>query len=371
MQRHLVLVGAGHCHLEILGRLQDYIKRGCRVTLISPGNFWYSGMGPGALSGMYSSQTICVDTSALVQVKGGRFIKDVVRRIDARRRVVELGSGREIFYDLLSVNAGSTVPASKIGGAEEFGWTVKPIENLVRLRQAIKERAAGGGLVRVIVAGGGAAGCEVAINIWHLLDRLNAPREIRIITPGPLLMEREGEQPARKVAEEIDRLGIIRLHGHKVARAEKHQVWLDDGSVLPCEFFVVATGVRPPALFRDSDLPTAEDGSLLVNEHLQCVAAREIFGAGDCIGLESGPPPRVGVYAVRESKVLHYNLRASLDRKPLRHFQAGKDYLLILNLADGRGLLFWKGRSWRGRWTFRLKNFLDCRFVEKYRPGRR
>lgn len=369
MERHLVLAGAGHCHLEVLGHLEQYLRRGCRVTLISPGNFWYSGMGPGALSRMYPPETVCVDTAALVREGGGQYIKDIVRRIDAGNKLVELGSGMRIPYDLLSLNVGSLVPTAMIDGAGSHGWTVKPIENLVRLRRAIQEHASNGRReLCAVVAGGGAAGCEIAINLWHLLEQLEIRPDIRIVSPGPALMQREGSEPGRRVEAEMARLGIGVLYGRKVVRAEPRMVHLDNGSTLSCDFFIVATGVRPPSLFRDSNLPTAADGSLLVNEHLQCLTAPEIFGAGDCISFESGPPPRVGVYAVRESQVLHHNLRALLDGRRLRRFRKARSYMLILNLADGRGLLFRKGRAWLGRWAFRLKNFLDCRFVEKYRP---
>lgn len=181
-------------------------------------------------------------------------------------------------------------------------------------------------------------------------------------------MEREGTQPGRQVTREMKWVGVRVAYRRKVVRAEPGRVHLDDGSSADCDFFIVAVGVQPPPLFRESDLPTAADGSLLVNEHLQCVSAPEIFGAGDCVGFAGGPPPRVGVYAVRESKLLHHNLLAWLDATRLRRFRPGKSYMLILNLANGGGLLFWKGRAWRGRWAFRLKNFLDCRFVETYRP---
>ena len=53
MGRHLVLVGGGHAHLNVLLNLADYVPRGHRVTLIGSVPYHdYSGMGPGLLSGM-------------------------------------------------------------------------------------------------------------------------------------------------------------------------------------------------------------------------------------------------------------------------------------------------------------------------------
>jgi NADH dehydrogenase FAD-containing subunit len=368
MRRHLLLAGSGHSHLELLSHLDEYVGRGCDVTLVSPDVFWYSGMGPGVLSETYLSEEHRVDTAKLVTHNGGCFVRDLILRIDAPAKTVILHSGQTLSYDLLSLNIGSAVPTSAIDGADQYGWPVKPIANLTQLHDAVCRQAAHGGRIRLVVAGGGAAGCEVAINLWRLLNNQGAQPSIRIVSAGAALMESEGPGPGQKVAQELARLGVDVILGRKVVRAAQKEVCLDEGSVLASDFFIVATGVRPPSLFYESGLPTASDGSLLVNRYLQSVAAPQIFGAGDCIGFEDGVLPRVGVYAVRESKILRYNLRASLDRRRLRPFKPQRSYLLILNLGDGSGLFCWRGYAWRGRWAFRLKNFLDCGFVGKYRP---
>lgn len=54
MPKHLVFVGGGHAHLTALMSLRDTVRAGHRVTLIGPSPYhYYSGMGPGLLSGIY------------------------------------------------------------------------------------------------------------------------------------------------------------------------------------------------------------------------------------------------------------------------------------------------------------------------------
>ena len=54
MSQHLVFVGGGHAHLTSLKNLSSFRSRGHRVTLISLSPYhYYSGMGPGLLSGIY------------------------------------------------------------------------------------------------------------------------------------------------------------------------------------------------------------------------------------------------------------------------------------------------------------------------------
>jgi len=57
MARHLVLVGGGHAHLQVLATLDEFTARGHGATLISPSPYhFYSGMGPGLLSRTYRPQ---------------------------------------------------------------------------------------------------------------------------------------------------------------------------------------------------------------------------------------------------------------------------------------------------------------------------
>ena len=365
--RQLILAGAGHSHLEVLEHMDEYSRRNCEVTLVAPEDFFYSGMGPGVLSGTYHREANRMPTSAIAQTHGGRYFCDKVSRIDAQERAVELAGGRRLSYDLLSVNIGSEVKTAGITGTEPTLWQVKPISNLTRLHDHLKERAVSAESIRLVVAGGGAAGCEIAMNLWHLLHAHGVMPAIRIVTPGGILLKRHGKRASACVAKEMRRLGIQVLD-NRVVRANAGSVELNDGTRLACDLLVQATGVCPPAVLRESGLPTAKDGSLLVNQHLQSVEYPEIFGAGDCIGFKEHIPHRVGVHAVRESKYLHGNLLARLEDRDMRSYTVRDRYLLILNLGDRRGLLLWRNLAFRGSWAFWLKNRLDRGFMKRMQP---
>jgi NADH dehydrogenase FAD-containing subunit len=92
----------------------------------------------------------------------------------------------------------------------------------------------------------------------------------------------------------------------------------------------------------------------------------ELFGGGDCISLEGTPLARVGVYAVRQNRILHRNLLAFLEGRPLRRFDPGSAYLTILNMGDGRGIFVRKGFVREGAFAFRLKDAIDRRFMRKF-----
>ena len=365
--KHLVFVGAGHAHLYALSRVRDFRAAGARVTLIAPGRFWYSGMGPGMAAGTYEPSDDTVDVEHLVTQGGGEFVRGTVVRIEPARRALQLRHGRVINYDLLSLNVGSEVPVEEIAGAEENGVPVKPIKNLLTLRTSLtsKEHAR-----RVVVIGGGAAGSEVCANLWHLLDGLDRAPELTLITSEGRLFPQAAPRASEILESYLQKLGIAIERNRRARRLDATEVLLDDDRRIPCDAGVVAIGIRPPRLLRESGLSCAGDGSFKVNSYLQSVSDPAIFGAGDCICFSEECLPRIGVYAVRQGPVLHCNLLATLRGSVLEPFSPQRRYLLILNLGDGTGLLTYGRLALRGRWAFWLKDWLDRRFVNKFRSRR-
>lgn len=367
--KHLVFVGAGHAHLFPCTRTREFIKHGISVTLIAPGRFWYSGMGPGMVSRFYEAADDTVDVQALVERGGGTFVKDKVVRIDTAARELHLRGGELIRYDALSLNIGSEVPMEMIPGAREFGVAVKPIKNLLTLRESLTTDAHAEPL-RIVVIGGGAAGSEVCANISHLLAESRREANITLISATDRLVSEAPPRASAIMADYLRCRDVEMLFNTKAARVENGELILESGRRIAFDKLVVAIGIRAPALLREARLLCADDGSMRVNEFLRSTTHPEIFGAGDCVCVGEKCLPRIGVYAVRQGPVLHRNLLAFLTDKPLTKFRPQKQYLLILNLADGTGLLTRGRLVVRSRWAFWVKDWLDRRFVRKYQLHR-
>lgn len=365
MAKHLVFVGGGHAHLTALTGLRDTVQAGHRVTLIGPSPYhYYSGMGPGLLSGVYRPAEARFHVKKMAEDRGATFIEDRVVLVDPGRRTLALGSGAEVRYDAVSFNTGSEVPMDLLDSTGADVFPVKPIENLLAARRKIRE-AGLGKRFRVIVVGGGSAAVEIAANLGHLGRDTGKIGGITLVSRSAVL----GEFPEKARAQArgaLARWGVETIEGIAVESIDNGGVRLEDGANLEGDMVFVAIGIRPSSLFRDSRLPTGKDGGLLVNDSLQCVDHPELFGGGDCVSLEGSPLARVGVYAVRQNRPLHRNLSAFLEGRPLQRFDPGGDYLLILNLGDRMGLFRRKGIVWSGRLAFHLKDYLDTRFMRKF-----
>lgn len=366
MGKHLVLVGGGHAHMTSLANLHHFIERGHRVTVIGPSDHhYYSGMGPGMLSQIYTPGQIRFATRHVVEKQGGKFIKTKVTRIDPSKQTIFTEEGPVCDYDVVSFNSGSFVPAGFFDGQSETVYAVKPIERLFEARQKLI-RLAAEKKVQVSVVGGGAAALEVAGNAWQLL-RIHSRHGYTVtMLAGGSLLERFPRKVRRAAERSLQRRDIRLRERSKVAAIHGNRIRLESGESFESDFIFLATGVQPSPIFKDSGLPVGPDGGLEVNQYLQCTAHPNIFGGGDCIHHAPRPLDKVGVYAVRQNPVLYHNQLAALEGGQLQTFDPGGAYLLIFNMGDGTGILYKSGILLGGRLAFKIKDYIDRRFMRKF-----
>lgn len=370
MNRHLVLVGGGHAHLTTISAIRSLVKRGHIVTLIAPSDHhYYSGMAPGLLAGTYRPQEVRFNVRKLATGRGGRFIRGKVVSINPHEKAVFLEDGQRVLYDVISFNVGSATPSGIPVAGSTRVFTVKPIDRILEGRNAVRDSGKSGGSgnsLELVVIGGGPAGVEVSGALWRLTREERIEGRVTLLT-GSGLLDSHPERFRDKARRSLLKRGIIIKEGARVASIGSSRVSLEDGSEIGAHIVFIATGVRPSRLFSESGLPTGEDGGLLVNDYLQCVKYPEIFGGGDCISVQDWNLARAGVYAVRQNPVLLHNLSAALEDKPLQSFNPGNpNFLLILNLGDSTALLKKGNFIWKGAIAFKLKDFIDRRFMRKF-----
>jgi NADH dehydrogenase FAD-containing subunit len=367
MGKHLVLAGGGHAHLTSLKNLSEFKNLGHRVTLVSSSPYhYYSGMGPGMLSGLYHPRQLRFHVRKMAEDRGASFIQGRALKVDPRQRLLFLESGEKIEYDVLSFNTGSEVPIESLTKAAESNiFPVKPIIHLLRARQTILEEIKKGKLFRLAVIGGGPAGVEISASLLRLFHENRGEGKITLIG-GKRLLAGAPEKARRLAKESLTRRGVEIIEGSHVKAVEKREVLISDGKRLDIDLIFVAIGIRPSALFSNSGIPTGTDGGMLVNSRLQSVAYPEIFGGGDCISLEGESLAKVGVYAVRENPILFHNLRAALEGGRMEVFRPQKDFLLIFNMGDGRGIFWKKNWVWEGKLALFFKDYIDRKFMKAY-----
>lgn len=381
--RRLVLIGGGHAHLEVLRQAAARPLGGAELLLVSPhARHHYSSMVPGYLQGTYAEAELTFDLAALCAAAGARFREARAERVDPGGRWVDV-EGERVECDLVSADVGSVAMGfAEVPGVSVHAHTVRPMARVAALRRHVDALVvgtpnAGSGrapaVPSVCVVGGGAGGVEVALAVWRRFAAAHRPARVTLVERAPALLGDYAPGVRQAIGRILRARDIRSVTGRAVTRVTADAVLLDAGDPIPSALTIWMTGAAPAAVTSASDLPADEHGFWLVDPTLRSVGGGAVWGAGDCVTLRDHPhTPRAGVYAVRAAPVLAANLRAALQEGPtaaMRRYVPQRHFLAILNTADGRALLRWRGLTAHARWAWWLKDAIDRRFVGRYRAA--
>ena len=361
-----MLVGAGHAHLGVIRDAARWPPGRLRVTVVAPADFWYSGLATGMLGGQYAVDDDEVDVPSVCRRAGVAYREGKLAGLDPAAKRVTLDGGESLDYDVLSLNLGSeSAPLDGLDSAPPGSvFTSKPISNLGRLRRHLESRS---GCPRVAVVGGGYTGSECALN----LAALPGGRRVTLFCSGDRPAEDLPRRASAAVLQTLCNAGVdVRLDS-RIARVEGSELLTEGGGRHAFDVLLISVGFRPPPICRELGLETDDRCHLLVDRRLRCLGHANVFAAGDSAELAGGGKlPKVGVVAVRQGHVLAKNLPAAALGGRLRKYRPLPAQPLILNLANGTGLLTAGPLWWRGRSMMRLKRKLDYRWLNTLRPGR-
>jgi selenide,water dikinase len=367
-QKCVVLVGAGNAHLVFVRRWGMRPVPGVAVTLVNEAAVVpYSAMVPAHLAGEYFRDEISIDLVRLCRAAGVRFVAERVTGIDPAARRVLFDGRPPLAYDALSLGLGSLPALPDGAAASDSSWVMRPLENLLgqidRLEQDLKRTPRP---LHLVVVGGGASGCELAVAIHQRLGRCQGFR-LSLLQGQPRLLPEFPADVARAFAEVFRQRGIAFRVQARATELRDGFLLLEGGERIACDAVLWATNAAPHRLIRDSGLAVDPAGFLQVHDTLQSLGDPAVFGTGDCVTFPSHPDlPKNGVLAVREGRVLFDNMAAFLREQPLRPFRPQRFILCLLNAGDGRAVLRYGPFVRTGRWARRLKDRIDRRWIDKH-----
>lgn len=372
-KKDLVLVGGGHSHVQVIRMLaMKKALGGIRVTLISDeSTVCYSGMLPGCLAGLYRPDEMEMELRPLCNWAGVRFVRVRVAGLDPVLQQVYFDNGRPpLAYDALSINVGSIPRGMDTPGVREHAVPTRPLGLLLkRVHEFEESHQTDGRPLRIVIAGGGAAGVELAFAMHSRWGERFGPVQITLVESQSALLTGHRPRVAAIIGRYLEEKGIACLTGLRVTGVDETGVHFEDHPSVPCDFLLWATGGAPPGLLKDTNLETSGAGFIRVRPTLQAMGYDNVFAAGDCIEFPSRSLPKSGVYAVREGPVLARNLHAWLDNRPLVPYRPQSSALALLMTGTRNAVASRRHVSFHGPWVWRLKDWIDRRWMRKFEPA--
>jgi selenide,water dikinase len=353
----IVLLGAGHAHVEVLRRFAMRPEPGVRLTLIGrEPETPYTGMLPGLIRGEYTLDQAHIDLAPLTAWAGARLILSEATGIDLAARRVAVTGRPDVPFDLLSIDVGGQ-PAMP----PDAGVPVKPIGQLLARLAALETELPPG--ARIAVIGGGAGGTELAL---ALARRYRERAQIILVcdTAEPLATAPSYARSVVRTA--LVNAGVQLACGVRAGTLSNGRLSLSDGSFLEVATALWANGVVGPEFLAASGLACDATGCVRVDATLRSVSHDFVFAAGDCAAIERNPRPKSGVWAVRAGPPLAANLRRAARGQPLRRWRPQSQALAILSLGDERALAWRNGIALSGHTMWRWKDWIDRRWMRMY-----
>ena len=416
----LVLLGGGHTNTQVIKHIgntnldlndnDSKIMENVEFILVSDYNTsLYSGMCPGGVALQYTEPQFSVDLPQCCHKLKWQFICKKIIEINDKKNILIADDGTQIKYDILSIDIGSTnLGLTQYEGVKDYAISTRPLKLLMdkinksesQLLNKLKLKFINNLnitdkinkiiTINIITVGGGCAGCELIMGLTHRLNtkinkfiiennlNINQKEKIKIkikstlITNSQEILIRDPKALQFAVLQAMKSKNIEIIRKHKVIKLDGDNVYLlnsmnNKESKMKYDICLWATGATSHNI-NTNNIGKTERGWFKMNNYLQSITHKNIFGAGDCIEIKQYPDtPKSGVYAVREGPILIHNLKEYLKgRYKYKEYIPQSDFLRLLNSGDGKGIGCKYDISFKGAWVWKLKDWIDISWMNKF-----
>jgi NADH:ubiquinone reductase (H+-translocating) len=291
-----------------------------------------------------------VDILAGTRVK---FQQATIKQVDPKQREITLEQGK-LFYDYLVLALGSSSNFYGIPGADRYSIPLKSIRDSFAIRNRIgflldthrqdmtKDK------IRIVVAGGGFAGVEIAAELKGLLDFLSwkeeFPRQklqVMVVEGSSQLMPGLGEEVGRDVYLRLKDFGFEIMLNSLITNVEANSLEFKNGERLNYDCLIWTAGVKANQVPFTEEMAVDRGNRMVVNAMFQLESYPSVFVLGDegCyMGTDGRPLPGTARQAIDQGKYAGYAIAQLLQNKKPRDYKC-KNYGYIVPLGGKWAIL--------------------------------
>ena len=357
IQKPIVIVGAGFAGMTVALNLRNLNPLQPILVIDSESKFIFKPLMYEILSKEIRMWEIAPEYSNIFSEAGITFLKNSLKKINFKEKILELSDQITISYQYLIISTGSVPNEYSIKGVEKNCYFFNNLNDLDKIKSFLALSPKNSLPLKLFIVGGGPSGVEIACKIYDIYEdkfEINIiERSNEILSKNKIFNREEAEK-----ALENRRINVFLSSEVKEVSEKTISFSNNTGSLnLDKDIVIWTAGVKPNLPFLNEELPQI-NGRILVNDKLQIETQLNCFAIGD-ISIIKGMEdlPLTAQVAMQEGNHLARNLELLIQGKDLLPFEF-QDNGEMISLGIGKASISALGVTLSGRLAFEARRVI-------------
>ena len=252
-----------------------------------------------------------------------RFVQGRVEAVDCDDRSVTLADGSTIAYDYLLVGIGSRTAFFGIDGLEEHSLTLKSLEDVLEIHDAVAEAAREASRedpAQIVVGGAGLSGIQSAGEIAEYRDEHRAPLEIHLVEGLDEVFPNNDATVQRKLRTLLEERDV-RIHtGEFIGEVDDETVYIGDETELDHDVLLWTGGITGREAAATAALDCHDRDDRIESGRDFRTSDGRVFAIGDAAFIDQSgdrPAPPTAQAAWQAAEVAGENIARAIRGQPL------------------------------------------------------
>ncbi|MBT4648005.1 FAD-dependent oxidoreductase [archaeon] len=328
------------------------------VTLFNKSEgFLFTPLIADVISGKLKKRDIIFDIKKNLGSKIKAINKEV-DKVDFQKKKIYYDSSN-IEYDYIIIAIGAKENYFGIDGAKENCLKLKTVYDTndiqIRIQEALiddkKENS-------FVVVGAGATGIELAVEIKDRIDyykkktKQKSNLKVLIIDGNDKILGPINNDKIRSIVmKKLLKKNIDIKFNSRVTKITKNYVEINGNEKIITDNVFWAAGVKPNTILTEPEI-VDKSGHFQVNEYLKIKGIENAYSIGDCASFiqEDKPLPDFAQVAVKQAKIVSYNIINEIKNKNLKKFHYNSEgFILSMGntaVAEVKGIIISGKLAW-------------------------
>ena len=255
-----------------------------------------------------------------------RFVQGRADGIDTGAREIALEDGSTVNYDWLVVGVGSRTAFFGIDGLEEHALTLKSLDDVLGINEAITEAAREATReepAQVVVGGAGLSGIQSAGEIAEFRDRQHAPIDIHLVEGLDSVFPPGEPELQGKLDQLLRDHGVNVMTGEFITEVDEETVYIGKETELDYDVLLWTGGITGRDCAASAPVETDERSNRLEAGSTFRTSDDRVFALGDTAMIdqpdgEDAPPTAQAAW--QAAKHVGENVRRAMNDQPLKEW---------------------------------------------------